>query len=99
SAQRNPAYPDVPTLAESGVPDFDVASWFGLSAPKGTPDEIVERLSAAVKVALEAPKFKEYLESTGFVRDYRNPQGFADFVGSQINQWQGVVKQAGIRME
>ncbi len=99
SAQRNPAYPDVPTLAESGVPGFDVASWFGLSAPKGTPDEIVERLSAAVKVALEAPKFKEYLESTGFVRDYRDPQGFSGFVDSQINQWRDVVKQADIRME
>lgn len=99
SRARNPAFPDVPTMAESGIPGFDVVSWFGLSAPAGTPDALINRLADATRQALQAPRLRQYLESTGFVVASGTPGQFSDFVSAEVAKWQAVVQRAGITLD
>ncbi|MCW5321962.1 tripartite tricarboxylate transporter substrate binding protein [Verminephrobacter aporrectodeae subsp. tuberculatae] len=96
SLARNPAFPQVPTMAESGIPGFDVVSWFGLSVPAGTPDAVISRLADATAQALQAPKLRQYLEGTGFVVASGTPGQFSDFVSAEIAKWQAVIQRAGI---
>ena len=95
SKTRNPAYPDVPTVSETGVADIDVVSWFGLSAPARTPAPVIQRLSEATNRALQAPKLREYLESVGFVVGGGNSAEFSRFVANEISQWKAVVERSG----
>lgn len=99
SAQRNPAYPDVPTVAESGFPDFSVVSWIGLSAHKATPQPIVERLEAAMVKVMSAPAVKQRLEQQGFVSVASNSAQYTRFLGSEIDRWTRLVKAVGIQAE
>src|SRR5690606_4156680 len=87
SEQRNPAYPDTPTIAESGYPGFAAESWFGLSAPAGTPDAVVARLNQATVKALANPDLRQKLESVGFVIVGDDPKSFSAFVSSEIDKW------------
>ena len=100
SAKRSSLAPDVPTLAESGLPGFEVTAWYGLFAPSRTPDEIVHRLNAEVMRALRQPEVVERFKSLGFeaaaVHDERE---FAAFVRRESVKWQKVVKEAGIKGE
>ena len=84
SEKRNPAYPDVPTVAESGYPGFAAESWFGLSAPAGTPPEAIERLHQATVKALGTPEMRQKLESVGFVVVGSSPAEFSAFVPSSM---------------
>lgn len=95
SKTRNPAYPDVPTVSETGVADIDVVSWFGLSAPARTPAPVIQRLSEATNRALQAPKLREHLESVGFVVGGGNSAEFSRFVANEISQWKAVVERSG----
>lgn len=95
SPARNAAYPGVPTIAESGVPGFEAVSWFGLSAPAGTPAPIIERLSAATRQALQTPAMRHYLESTGFVVAGGTSAEFSRFVQAEITKWKTVVERSG----
>lgn len=99
SNERNPAYKDVPTLEEAGLEGIDVNSWFGLSAPQGTPEEIVSKLADATERALQAPQFLAYLQGTGFVSSYKTPEEMSGFVSGQISQWEEVVKNSDIASE
>jgi tripartite-type tricarboxylate transporter receptor subunit TctC len=99
SQQRNPLYPDVPTVAESGFPGFQALSWSGLSAIKGTPQPIVDKLEAAMKKVMTSPEIKQRLESTGFVVPQPGAKPYTDFVKSEIDLWARVIKTAGIKPE
>ena len=99
SLQRNPLYPDVPTLAESGFPGFQALSWSGLSAIKGTPQPIVDRLEAAMKKIMTSPEIKQRLESVGFVVPPPGGAVYGQFVKSELDLWVKVVKTAGIKAE
>lgn len=99
SALRNPLYPDVPTIAESGYKGFESLSWSGLSAPKGTPQPIVDRLDAAMAQALQSPSFKLRLESQGFVVPAPGAKAYTAFVKSEQERWTHVIKTAGIKVE
>ena len=99
SEQRNVLFPDVPTVAESGFPGFNAVSWVGLSAPKGTPKPIVDKLEAAMIAAFRQPAVKEKLESSGFVVVASNSQDYTKFVQSETARWAKVIKEAGIRPE
>ena len=99
SLQRNPLYPDVPTLAESGFPGFQALSWSGLSAIKGTPQPIVDRLEAAMKKIMTSPEIKQRLESVGFVVPPPGGAVYGQFVKSELDLWVNVVKTAGIKAE
>src|SRR5690349_17958074 len=97
--ERIPAAPDVPTMAEQGVPDFVSGSWAGIIAPAGTPKEIVERISAEAKKALADPALKGKLVEQGIVAVGSTPEEFRAFVGEEIARWQKVITDANIKME
>jgi tripartite-type tricarboxylate transporter receptor subunit TctC len=99
SPARNPLYPDVPTVAESGYPKFQALSWSGLSALKGTPQPIVNKLEAAMKKVMASPEVKERMESQGFVIPPQGSAAYTAFVKSEIDLWTGVIKTAGIKSQ
>jgi tripartite-type tricarboxylate transporter receptor subunit TctC len=99
SPQRNPLYPDVPTIAESGYPGFSAVSWTGLSAPKGTSKEIVDKLEAAMVKAFNEPAARQKLESNGFVVVASRSADFTKFVQDEINRWSKVIQTSGIKPE
>jgi tripartite-type tricarboxylate transporter receptor subunit TctC len=97
SLQRNPLYPDVPTIHESGFPNFQALSWSGLSAIKGTPQPIVDKLEAAMKKIMTSPEIKQRMESVGFVVPVQGSGPYTQFVKSEIDLWTKVIKTAGIQ--
>jgi tripartite-type tricarboxylate transporter receptor subunit TctC len=99
SLQRNPLYPDVPTVAESGFANYQALSWSGLSALKGTPQPIVDKLEATLRKVMTSPEIKQRLESVGFVVPTPGAKPYADFVKSEIELWTKVIKTAGIKPE
>jgi len=98
SVKRNPLYPDVPTVAESGYPDFSAVSWTGLSAPKGTPPAIVHRLETAMKQGFGDPAARAKLEASGFVVVASDSDGYTRFVRGEIARWEQVVQKAGMTL-
>jgi tripartite-type tricarboxylate transporter receptor subunit TctC len=99
SLQRNPLYPDVPTVAESGFAGYQALSWSGLSALKGTPQPIVDKLEATLRKVMTSPEIKQRLESVGFVVPPPGAKPYTDFVKSEIDLWTKVIKTAGIKPE
>ena len=97
--ERVPAAADVPTMAEQGVPDFVAGTWAGLIAPAGTPKEIVDRLSAEAKKALDDPALKAKLVDQGIVAVGSTPVDFRAFVIEEIARWKSVITDAGIKIE
>jgi tripartite-type tricarboxylate transporter receptor subunit TctC len=99
SKERNPLYPDVPTVAEAGYKGFDATSWSGLSVAKGTPQPIVDKLEAAIAQAMQSPSFKQRLTSVGFVIPPTGSKHYNAFIKSELDQWTRVIKTAGIKPE
>jgi tripartite-type tricarboxylate transporter receptor subunit TctC len=99
SLSRNPLYPDVPTIAESGYPGFSALSWSGLSAPKGTPKPILDKLEAAAVKAMQSPAIKARMEANGFVVPSLGAADYAQFVQKEHDRWTRVIKTAGIKSD
>ena len=99
SAQRSPSAPDVPTMGEAGVPGFDVQSWFGLVAPKGTPKDIIARVNAEAVKALGSADIKERFMDLGAVPGPMSPEGFGEYIRAEITRWSEVVKVSGAKAE
>ena len=99
SQQRNPLYPDVPTIAELGYPGFEALSWSGLSAPKGTPQPVIDKLEAALSAAMVSPAIKQRMESVGFVVPPQGSKVYTQFVKSELDGWTKVIKTAAIQPE
>ncbi len=99
SLQRNPLYPDTPTLAESGIPGFQALSWSGVSVVRGTPQPIVDKLEAALRKVMTSPEVKQRLESVGFVVPAPGAAAYTKFVQSELDLWTRVIKTAGIKPE
>ena len=99
SAQRNPLFPDVPTVAESGYPGFSAVSWTGLSAPQGTPKAIVDKLEAAMVKGFADPAVRAKLEANGFVVVASRSADYTRFVQEEIARWGQVVQKAGIKLD
>lgn len=99
SLQRNPLYPDTPTIAESGIPGFQALSWSGMSVAKGVPQPIVDKLEAALRKVMTSPEIKQRLESVGFIVPAPGGAAYAKFVASEIELWTRVIKTAGIKPE
>jgi tripartite-type tricarboxylate transporter receptor subunit TctC len=99
SLQRNPQFPDVPTVAESGYPGFQALSWSGLSVAKGTPQSIVDKLEAAIKEVMTSPAIKQRMDSQGFVIPPLGQKPYSEFVAKEIVQWDKVIKTAGIKAQ
>ncbi|MDX3907470.1 MAG: tripartite tricarboxylate transporter substrate binding protein [Pigmentiphaga sp.] len=96
SKARSPILPDVPTMAEAGLPDFEVLSWQGLFAPAGTPSDVVQRLNREVAAVLAMPEVSGFFVKQGFVVAGGSPAEFRAFVASEAERWGRVVKQSGI---
>jgi tripartite-type tricarboxylate transporter receptor subunit TctC len=99
STKRAPALPDLPTIAESGVPGFEASSWFGMLAPAGTPRGIVLRINAEVNKALQAGDMKEKLLAQGAEAVGNSPEFFVDYIRSETVKWAKVVKDSGAKVD
>jgi len=99
SKERNPLYPDVPTVAESGYKGFEATSWSGVSVAKGTPPAIVDKLEAGLAQAMKSESFKQRLTSVGFVVPPSGSKHYTAFLKSELDQWTRVIKTAGIKPE
>jgi tripartite-type tricarboxylate transporter receptor subunit TctC len=99
SLQRNPLYPDTPTIAETGVKGYEALSWSGLSAIKGTPKPVVDKLEAAMRKIMTSPEIKQRMESVGFVIPEQGSTPYTAFVKSEIDLWTRVIKTANIKAE
>jgi tripartite-type tricarboxylate transporter receptor subunit TctC len=99
SRQRVSFLPDVPTMRESGVPEFESITWWGLVAPAGTPKAIVDRLNAETNKALALPAVKEALAKLGVEVDPATPEQFAEFFAAEAAKYATLVKSAGIKAE
>jgi tripartite-type tricarboxylate transporter receptor subunit TctC len=96
--ERIPAAPDVPTMAEQGVPDFISGTWAGIVAPADTPKEIVDRVAAEAKKALADPEMQKKLAEQGIVAVGSTPEEFRAFVADEIARWAKVIKDADIKL-
>ncbi len=99
TADRSKTAPDLPTMRESGFPDFDVSSWFGVIGPKGMPADIVETLNKSIRAALAKPEVRERLEALGAVPADTTPQEFAQFIKTEVDTWGPVVKASGAQVD
>jgi len=96
---RSPSAPNLPTLEESGVAPFDVTSWFGLIAPKGTPKDIIDKLNKAMNAAFDKPEVKTAYAKLGAVAEKNSPQDFSNFIRAEIQNWAPVVKASGAKVD
>ncbi len=99
TAQRVPAAVEVPTVAESGLPGFNVQAWFALVVPAKVPPEIVKRMSLDTVGALGDPAVKAKLEAIGVIVAPSTPEELANFIKSEIAKWEAVIKDSGIKIE
>ena len=99
TATRAPALPDVPTIAEAGLPGYESSSWFGLLAPAGTPRDIVVKLNAEIAGWLATPEAKEKLTAIGAIAMGGSPEDFAKHIAAETTKWAGVVKASGAKVD
>ena len=98
-AKRNAAMPDVPTIAEAGVPGYEVSNWWGILAPAGTPQPVLDRLYKEINVILDSPETRKRFELEGAEVIRMKPAEITSFVAKETEQWTRVVKEAGIKPE
>ena len=96
---RLPELPDIPTIGEAGLSDFDISSWFGLVAPAKTPHSLVTKLSAQVATALREPDVQQRLLNFGIRTIGSNPDDFAEFLRKDRAKWEGVIRASNIRLD
>jgi tripartite-type tricarboxylate transporter receptor subunit TctC len=99
TAKRIPALPDVPTIAEAGVPGYDVVLWHGLIGPKGMPKDIVERVNGEATKALKLKETAQQLQNDGVAPAGGTPAQFAETIRKEIGMWKKVVTDAGVKVE
>lgn len=99
SAKRSVVAPDIPTIAEAGVPGYGAHAWYGFLAPRGTPPAIVTKLSTTLATALETPAVREKFLTQGVEPAGGTPQQFRVFLEAEMEKWGKVVKEAGIRAD
>ena len=99
TAVRTPFAPEIPTLAEGGVPGVEAGTWYGVNAPRGTPQAIVEQLNRAIVAILATSALRDQFATVGVVPEPSTPQEFAAFIRSEIDKWGGVMKFTGLKQE
>jgi tripartite-type tricarboxylate transporter receptor subunit TctC len=99
SKERAAALPDVPTMAESGLPGFEASSWFGLLAPAGTPQPVILKINADVAKWLASPEAKEKLLAQGAIAAGGTPEDFVRQIAAETAKWQKVVKESGAKID
>jgi tripartite-type tricarboxylate transporter receptor subunit TctC len=99
SAKRSALFPDIPTIAEAGVPGYEMANWWGIVAPTGTPQPIVDKLAKEIGVVLSTPETQKHFAAEGAEVVQKTPAEFAAFIEAELAKWQRVVKDAKIKAE
>jgi tripartite-type tricarboxylate transporter receptor subunit TctC len=98
-AKRDTAAPEVPTIAESGVPGYDVTAWQALFVPAKTPLGIIRKISADTNTALADPAIKDKLAKSGYIAEGSTPEALGKLLKEEIDKWSAVIKSVGIRIE
>jgi len=98
-ATRSPLLPQIPTVAESGLPGFDVTSWYGVFGPAALPREIIVKLNTEISAAITAPELKERLAALGAEPSVKSTDQFARYVHGEIAKWAKVVKESGAKLD
>jgi len=98
-AKRSPVLPDLPTIAEAGVPGYEATNWWGIIAPAGTPKEVVEKVHAALTAVQDSPETQKHLESEGAAVVKMSSDEFGKFMVSEMDKWGKVVKAGNIKAE
>jgi len=99
TAKRPASIPDLPTVAEAGLPGYDAGVWYGILAPAGTPREIIARLNAEIVRALNAPDFRKFLVGNAIDPIGSPPEELGQYIKSELVKWARVVKDAGVRVD
>jgi len=97
SAKRSPAVPDIPTMIEAGVPGFEVTAWFGVMAPGGTPQPLVQKISADIQRIVALPEIRDRILADASEPVGNRPDEYAAFIGAEIVKWRAVIKQANMK--
>jgi len=98
TAKRIPAEPNIPSVAESGVPGYDVTNWHGLIGPKGIPQSIVTRINGEVAKIIKQTEMEKQLQGDGLSADGGPPEEFQQRITREIAQWKKVVAESGIKI-
>ncbi|HWP86998.1 MAG TPA: tripartite tricarboxylate transporter substrate binding protein [Burkholderiales bacterium] len=99
SLKRSPSLPDIPTVAESGYPDFDVVSWWGILTPAGVPKDIITKLHTEIVKVLTLPEIKAKFADQGADVANDTPEHFAAYIKSEIAKWAKLIKELGVKSE
>jgi len=99
AVRRSPALPDVPTIAESGYPEFQATNWYGVLAPAGVTEDIVRKLNAALIEAVTAPNVREHYSNNGVESTTSTPENMRSFLRGEIEKWARVVRVSGARVD
>jgi tripartite-type tricarboxylate transporter receptor subunit TctC len=97
--RRSAAFPDLPTVAEAGVPGYAAPTWTGAVAPAGTPKPIIDKLNAAANKALQSDAFKSKIDQIGDDIGGGTPEAFAVLISAEYEKWGDVIQRAGIKLE
>ncbi len=99
SVKRSTAAPEVPTIAEAGVPGFEASNWYGIAAPAGTPQAIVAKLNQEITRTVTLPDIRSKLVNMGMEPETGTPEAFADYLKQEVAKWARVVKASGLRLD
>ena len=97
--RRSPAFPELPTIAEAGVPGYDAGTWSGVIAPAGLPKPVLDKLNAAINRAISTPAFKERFGAIGDEPAGGSPEDFAATIAKDSAKWADVVKRSGAKLD
>lgn len=98
-SKRHSSLPDVPTVAEAGVPGYEASNWWGILAPAGTPKEIIDRLQTELSVIMGSAEIKKMFLDNGAEADMMDSNEFGPYIMAETNKWARVIKQAGIKAD
>jgi tripartite-type tricarboxylate transporter receptor subunit TctC len=96
--RRSKFYPDIPTVAEGGVPGYESVGWFGLLAPVGTPPEIVSQINAAIVAAMDTQEFRDHLATLGAEPTPQTPEEFGRYINADVAKWSKLVKDNDVQL-
>jgi tripartite-type tricarboxylate transporter receptor subunit TctC len=99
TAERSKLVPDLPTMAEAGVPGFDISTWYGLMAPAGTPPDVIAKWNSAVTKILSAPDMRERLAAQGAEAAPDTPEEFTKFISTELAKYAKIVKASGAKVD
>ena len=99
SLKRSVLLPDIPTIAESGFPGYEVSGWYGFSAPAGTPREVVAKLYKEISRSLTLPDVRDRMMANGQEPVGSTPEKFAAYIKAEMIKWEKVIKQSGAKVD